>query len=278
MQKVNGCVFNATSGFGHDIAVRLDELGFTVFAGCLHPGGHGAKKLKSSSSNNLHIVPVDVGNDDSVLKAHQYVVENLPPNGMYHFHSGFGNDLQYLWVFLKLMIDFPGHEIQHFQICFEYPDIIKTPLSVGTALSLAKAFKIQWNNIPTFQSGFPVTEHVLVKISWALCYFFHSHNVKNCKWVWSGNTTITNFRQPHGTARKSHSTITRHQEDKLSKATSSLFSIKMIAILKWTYSSVQQNIEQLQTPTMGVTINKKSTTTEPPPWKGQQPTPPGGGA
>ena len=30
-------------------------------------------------------------------------------------------------------------------------------------------------------------------------------------------------------------------------------------------SNVQQNIEQLQTPTMGVTINKKSTTTEPPP-------------
>ena len=29
-------------------------------------------------------------------------------------------------------------------------------------------------------------------------------------------------------------TITRHQEDKLSKATSSLFPIKMIAILAWT--------------------------------------------
>ena len=57
----------------------------------------------------------------------------------------------------------------------------------------------------------------------------------------------------------------RHQEDELSKATSSLFPIKMIAILERTQSNVQQNIEQLQTPTMGVTINKKSTTTEPPP-------------
>ena len=88
---------------------------------------------------------------------------------------------------------------------------------------------------------------------------------KNSKWVWSGNTTITNCRQPCGTARKSRSTITRHQEDTLSKAISSLFPIKMIAILEWTESNVQQNIEQLQTPTMGVTINKKSTTTEPPP-------------
>ena len=51
----------------------------------------------------------------------------------------------------------------------------------------------------------------------------------------------------------------------------------MIAILEWTLSNVQQNTEQLQTPTMGVTINKKSTTTEPPPKNGQQPKPPGGG-
>ena len=30
----------------------------------------------------------------------------------------------------------------------------------------------------------------------------------------------------------------------------------MIAILEWTQSNVQQNIEQLQTPTMGVSIKK----------------------
>ena len=89
--------------------------------------------------------------------------------------------------------------------------------------------------------------------------------IKNSKWVKSGNTTITNCRQPCGNAMKSRSTITRHQEDKLSKATSSLFPIKMIAMLERTKSNVQQNIEQLQTPTMGVTINKKSTTTEAPP-------------
>ena len=41
------------------------------------------------------------------------------------------------------------------------------------------------------------------------------------------------------------------------------FPIKMIAILERTKSNIQQNIEQLQTPTIGVTINKKSTTTEP---------------
>ena len=51
----------------------------------------------------------------------------------------------------------------------------------------------------------------------------------------------------------------------------------MIAILEWTQSNEQQNTEQLQTPTMEVTINKNSTTTEPTPKNGQQPKPPGGG-
>ena len=42
-----------------------------------------------------------------------------------------------------------------------------------------------------------------------------------------------------------------------------LVPIKMIAILEWPQINAQQNKEELQTPTMGVTINKKSITTEP---------------
>ena len=44
----------------------------------------------------------------------------------------------------------------------------------------------------------------------------------NSKRVWLGNTTITNCRRTHSIARKSHTKITRHQEDKQSKPTSSL--------------------------------------------------------
>ena len=75
---------------------------------------------------------------------------------------------------------------------------------------------------------------------------------------------MTNCRQTCGIVRKSHTAITTHQEDKQSKATSSLFPIDMIAKLEWTQRNTQQNIEQLQNPTQGVTI-KESTTTEPPP-------------
>ena len=77
---------------------------------------------------------------------------------------------------------------------------------------------------------------------------------KNSKWVWSGNTTITNCRQTRGIVRKGHITITKHQKEKQSKATNSLIPIEMIAKLKWTQSNAQQNIAQLQNPTMGVTL------------------------
>ena len=66
----------------------------------------------------------------------------------------------------------------------------------------------------------------------------------------------------------------RHQEDKQNKATSAVFP-KKIARLERTQSNAQQNIEQLQNPTVGVTINNESTTTEPPHKNGQQPKPPG---
>ena len=49
--------------------------------------------------------------------------------------------------------------------------------------------------------------------------------------------------------------------------------MEMIAKLEWTQSNGQQNKEQLQNPTMGVTFNNKSTTTEPPPKNEQQPKP-----
>ena len=90
-------------------------------------------------------------------------------------------------------------------------------------------------------------------------------STKYSKWVWSGNTTITNCRQTRGIVRKSRTTITRHQEDKQSKATRSLFSIKAIAKLQWTQSNLHKNIEHLLTSTMGVTINNGSTTKESPP-------------
>ena len=54
----------------------------------------------------------------------------------------------------------------------------------------------------------------------------------------------------------------RHQEDEQTQATSSLFPIKLIAKLEWTQSNTEQNIEQLQNPTMGGINNNRTTALE----------------
>ena len=77
---------------------------------------------------------------------------------------------------------------------------------------------------------------------------------------------------PLDTERKSHTTITRHQENKLSKPTSSPFPIKMTAKLEchWTkHRTITESHNRSN--------NKRSTTTEPPPLSGRQPKPLGGG-
>ncbi|XP_055934762.1 D-beta-hydroxybutyrate dehydrogenase, mitochondrial-like [Argiope bruennichi] len=64
---------------GHRMAKRFDELGMVVFAGCLQPEAKGALELKSICSKRLHIVPMDITNDEQVRKAVEYVEANLPP-------------------------------------------------------------------------------------------------------------------------------------------------------------------------------------------------------
>ena len=80
---------------------------------------------------------------------------------------------------------------------------------------------------------------------------YHNHKLQTNLWY--------REEEPHN----NHETPGR--PDKQRKAIGSFFPIEMIAKLEWTQSNAQQNIEQLQNLTMGVTINNKSTTTEPPP-------------
>ena len=65
---------------------------------------------------------------------------------------------------------------------------------------------------------------------------------------------VSEYDQEIPQSQTADTTITRNHEDKQSKATSSLFPIEMIAKLEWTQSIAQRNIEQLQNPTMVVTI------------------------
>lgn len=66
---ITGC----DTGFGYDLAKRLDGLGFRVFAGCLNSNGKEAGELARSCSKFLHIVQLDVTKEDQITAAKAYV-------------------------------------------------------------------------------------------------------------------------------------------------------------------------------------------------------------
>lgn len=71
---VTGC----DSGFGRETAIRLDSLGFNVFATCLT--SEGQTQLTASCSKRLTTLHLDVTNSEEIKKAFEFVAQNLPEN------------------------------------------------------------------------------------------------------------------------------------------------------------------------------------------------------
>ena len=57
------------AGFGHHLANRLADHGFTVFAGVLNINSEGSDKLKNRQLDNLHVVLLDLIKEDEIKTA-----------------------------------------------------------------------------------------------------------------------------------------------------------------------------------------------------------------
>jgi 11-cis-retinol dehydrogenase len=71
---VTGC----DTGFGNELARRLDTMGVTVFAGCLNDACAGADGLRKQASSRLYVVPLDVTRTESIQSALEFVTARLP--------------------------------------------------------------------------------------------------------------------------------------------------------------------------------------------------------
>ncbi|XP_046656606.1 D-beta-hydroxybutyrate dehydrogenase, mitochondrial-like [Daphnia pulicaria] len=78
---ITGC----DSGYGYGLAKKLHAMGFTVFAGCLDEKSDGAIELKrfDEATGRLHVIRMDVTNQEHVDKALEYVKYNLPLQGLW---------------------------------------------------------------------------------------------------------------------------------------------------------------------------------------------------
>lgn len=70
------------AGFGFALALHLDRLGATVFAGCLNADGPGAMELKEKGSDHLHVLQMDVTSDKQVAECVLYVMRTTSGSGI----------------------------------------------------------------------------------------------------------------------------------------------------------------------------------------------------
>lgn len=68
-------VTGSDSGFGHQLALHLDRIGFRVFAGCLRADneGEGAERLRKLGSDKLHVLQLDVTKQEQLQDARKQV-------------------------------------------------------------------------------------------------------------------------------------------------------------------------------------------------------------
>lgn len=76
------CAFQGCdSGFGHELAQRLSQMGATVFAGVLDANGAGAQRLREQSSDKLQILQLDVTDGSQIEAARRHISTQMADKG-----------------------------------------------------------------------------------------------------------------------------------------------------------------------------------------------------
>lgn len=95
---VTGC----DTGFGHSLAKKLHGMKLIVFAGCLNASSDGANQLKAigEESGRLHVVQMDVTDQQTVDDARRYVDNHLPKDGLWGVvnNAGYARSGYLEWV------------------------------------------------------------------------------------------------------------------------------------------------------------------------------------
>uniref|UniRef100_A0A674NRX7 Hydroxysteroid (17-beta) dehydrogenase 2 n=1 Tax=Takifugu rubripes TaxID=31033 RepID=A0A674NRX7_TAKRU len=105
---VTGC----DSGFGHELARRLSQVGVLVFAGVLDAHGAGAQRLRAGTSEKLQVLQLDVTDDRQIEAAHRYICTQVNDTGLWGLVNNAG--------ILQCPVD---AEIQPMKTLLDYLDV-----------------------------------------------------------------------------------------------------------------------------------------------------------
>lgn len=69
------------SSYAYELALRLDQQGYNVFAGCRDCNSSGARSLASRGSTSLAILQLDVTQKDEIRNAAELVEDSVGEEG-----------------------------------------------------------------------------------------------------------------------------------------------------------------------------------------------------
>lgn len=78
---ITGC--DMRSSYAYELALRLDQQGYMVFAGCRDCNSHGARSLASRGSRSLAILQLDVTKQDEIKNAAEMIQDSVGEEGVW---------------------------------------------------------------------------------------------------------------------------------------------------------------------------------------------------
>jgi len=119
---ITGC----DTGFGHRLAIKLNSIGYHVFAACLFPNGSDAQSLldKVKNRSKLDLVKVDVTNPDDLIEARDYVRKVMSENEL-QLHALVNNAGVLQQNLITLEID-PTIKDYEFQMNVNFYGVLRT--------------------------------------------------------------------------------------------------------------------------------------------------------
>ena len=83
MATIYNLIIGCDSGFGNRLAYKLNQNGFRVYATVLSENSEGSKQLLRSAvfEDKMHVLEMDVTNDENVRRVYREVTKDLESNG-----------------------------------------------------------------------------------------------------------------------------------------------------------------------------------------------------
>lgn len=207
---ITGC----DSGFGNQLARRLHDMGFTVFATCLFPEGEGAQSLLNySSSGKMRVIRLDVTSDKEVAEVKQYVQDNLPAQGLWGIVNNAG---------ISMWGRFDWHTIEEYRRILDINLLgsIRITLAFSPLIQKSKGRMVFMSSISSYLSAmngiYAMTKAAMEKFGDSLRLDMMQNGVKVCL-IEPGNYAQATNIQPRKSADDIWNSLSANAKESYSK-------------------------------------------------------------